>query len=290
MANLNEIRQHQRAVEQTRQITNAMYLLSTSRMRKAMLRVDYNLTYMNRLRATIKDILLKSESLQHLYAGREKHGNALFIVISSDKGMCGSYNSSVLNLAMQMLRQFPSAQVGSIGLFGNEYFANHKIEPVVEWFGASQKPSLFYARQIGEGALNMYEQNTVDEVYVVYTHYKNVSIQTPRCIRLLPLNIRDFDDISVEYEYSADVLYSPTPEKVFDRIVPQYVIGMIYDMLNLSSASEHAARMNAMQSATSNADKMLHSLTAEYNATRQLIITNEITEIAASSELLRRSV
>ena len=84
--------------------------------------------------------------------------------------------------------------------------------------------------------------------------------------------------------------HPPTPEKALDRIEPQYVIGMIYDMLNLSSASEHAARMNAMQNATNNADKMLRSLKDEYNATRQLAITNEITEIAASSELLRRSV
>ena len=144
MENISELKQHLHAVEQTRQISNAMYLLATSRMKKSMQNIEYNLTYMRRLRATIKDIVSKTKHnmLSDPFIELTEGGKALFFVITSDKGLCGGYNSAVFNLAMEKMREYSSPVVYSLGLKGTEMFVSHGITPDDNWYGASQKPSL----------------------------------------------------------------------------------------------------------------------------------------------------
>ena len=287
MENISELKQHLHAVEQTRQISNAMYLLSTSRMKKSMRNIEYNLTYMRRLRATMKDIISKTKRsmLSNPYIELTEGGKALFFVITSDKGLCGGYNSAVFNLAMEKIRQYGEPVVYSLGLKGTEMFLSRGITPDGSWYGASQRPSIYLARLLGEQIVELYADRTVSEVYIVYTEYVNSAVQKPVCKRVLPLLRRDFADVEYENKYSAEVLYEPDMQTVFERMAPQYVIGMIYDIIMQSSASENAARMTAMQNATKNADKMIASLTERINSVRQLVITNEITEIAAASQV-----
>ena len=286
MENISELKQHLHAVEQTRQISNAMYLLATSRMKKSMQNIEYNLTYMRRLRATIKDIVSKTKHnmLSDPFIELTEGGKALFFVITSDKGLCGGYNSAVFNLAMEKMREYCSPVVYSLGLKGTEMFASHGITPDDNWYGASQKPSLYSACALAEQIVELYDDCSVSEVYVVYTEYVNSAVQRPVCKRILPLLRRDFGDVEYENKYSAEVLYEPDIQTVFDQMVPQYIIGVIYDIMMQSAASENAARMTAMQNATKNADKMIAELTGQINAARQLAITNEITEIAAASQ------
>lgn len=287
MENISELKQHLHAVEQTRQITNAMYLLSTSRMKKSMQNIDYNLTYMRRLRSTIKDIISKTKrnSLSDPFIELTEGGKALFFVITSDKGLCGGYNSAVFNLAMQNMSCYENPVVYSLGLKGTEMFLNRGITPDGDWYGASQKPSLYLARELGEQIVELYDNREVSEVYIVYTEYVNSAVQKPVCKRVLPILRRDLDDVEYENKYSADVIYEPDLQTVFDEIVPQYIIGMVYDIMMQSAASENAARMTAMQNATKNADKMIAGLREQINSVRQLAITNEITEIAAASNI-----
>ena len=284
MENISELKQHLHAVEQTRQISNAMYLLSTSRMKKSMRNIEYNLTYMRRLRATMKDIISKTKRsmLSNPYIELTEGGKALFFVITSDKGLCGGYNSAVFNLAMEKIRQYGEPVVYSLGLKGTEMFLSRGITPDGSWYGASQRPSIYLARLLGEQIVELYADRTVSEVY---TEYVNSAVQKPVCKRVLPLLRRDFADVEYENKYSAEVLYEPDMQTVFEQMAPQYVIGMIYDIIMQSSASENAARMTAMQNATKNADKMIASLTEQINSVRQLVITNEITEIAAASQV-----
>ena len=287
MENISELKQHLHAVEQTRQISNAMYLLSTSRMKKSMRNIEYNLTYMRRLRATMKDIISKTKRsmLSNPYIELTEGGKALFFVITSDKGLCGGYNSALFNLAMEKIGQYGEPVVYSLGLKGTEMFLSRGITPDGSWYGASQRPSIYLARSLGEQIVELYADRTVSEVYIVYTEYVNSAVQKPVCKRVLPLLRRDFADVEYENKYSAEVLYEPDMQTVFERMAPQYVIGMIYDIIMQSSASENAARMTAMQNATKNADKMIASLTERINSVRQLVITNEITEIAAASQV-----
>ena len=135
MENISELKQHLHAVEQTRQISNAMYLLATSRMKKSMQNIEYNLTYMRRLRATIKDIVSKTKHnmLSDPFIELTEGGKALFFVITSDKGLCGGYNSAVFNLAMEKMNEYSSPVVYSLGLKGTEMFVSHGITPDDNW-------------------------------------------------------------------------------------------------------------------------------------------------------------
>lgn len=235
----------------------------------------------------MKDIISKTKRsmLSNPYIELTEGGKALFFVITSDKGLCGGYNSAVFNLAMEKIRQYGEPVVYSLGLKGTEMFLSRGITPDGSWYGASQRPSIYLARLLGEQIVELYADRTVSEVYIVYTEYVNSAVQKPVCKRVLPLLRRDFADVEYENKYSAEVLYEPDMQTVFEQMVPQYVIGMIYDIIMQSSASENAARMTAMQNATKNADKMIASLTEQINSVRQLVITNEITEIAAASQV-----
>lgn len=288
MSNVNEIKQHLKAVEQTRQITNAMYLLSTSRMKKAMQHVDFNLFYLKRLRATIKDVLSKTKNndLTNRFIEDNKKGSAVFVVITSDKGLCGGYNSAVIKLAMERLAAYDDNPVViSLGIAGDKMFKDRGIFPVYSWYGASQHPTMNLASQVAEKLIGLYLTEDFHEVYVVYTEFHSSAVQVPVCVRLLPLLRRDFNDVASEGDKHAEMIFEPSIDVVFDQLVYQYVTGFMFDVFMQSSASENIARMNAMQSATRNADDMIKHLSTELNAARQLQITNEITEISAAVEM-----
>lgn len=286
MNNTNEIKQRLKAVGETRQITNAMYLLSSSRMKKAMQNIDFNLFYMKRLRATIKDILSKAKrnNIHDKFIDDDGCGSAVFVVITSDKGLCGGYNSAVIHEALEKMKDYDKPLVISLGLMGDRLLKNAGVTPGFSWYGASQHPTLNLAEQVANKLIELYLTNDYHEVYIVYTEFVNSSVQLPRCVRLLPLLRRDFTDVSYEYNYQAQAIYEPSIEKVFEHLVYQYITGFMYDVFMQSSASENIARMTAMQNATHNADEMTAVLSAQLNAARQLQITNEITEIAAACE------
>lgn len=286
MSSVNEIKQHLKAVEETRQITNAMYLLSTSRMKKAMENIDFNLLYMKRLRETIKDILFKAKDsgIHDKYIEDNGLGSAVFVVVTSDKGLCGGYNSAVVKETLNRMKEYDNPLVISLGLEGDKLFKQAGILPEHTWFGASQHPTLNLATQVAERLMQLYLTNDYHEVFVVYTEYISSAVQKTKCERLLPLLRRDFSDFDNEQNYQTDVIYEPSIEVVFEHLVYQYVIGFMYDVFMQSSASENIARMTSMQNATRNADEMIDELAGELNSARQLQITNEITEIAAATE------
>jgi F-type H+-transporting ATPase subunit gamma len=158
------------------------------------------------------------------------------------------------------------------------------------WYGASQNPFVFHAREITEKLVDMYLENEIDEAYVIFTRYYSQVNQVIRCMRLLPLKLEDFSRIELEFDKPRQIDFTPSFDEVFDTMVPQYLIGYIYAALNHASACENIARMNAMQSATKNADEMIDKLSREFNAARQLAITNEITEIAAAANLSENAI
>ncbi len=289
MSTTNEIKQHLKAVEQTRQITNAMYLLSTSRMKKAMQHIDFNLFYLKRLRTTIKDVLSKTKNndLRNRYIEDDRKGTAIFVVVTSDKGLCGGYNSSVVRLATEKLNEYKDYPdddypvVISLGLAGDKMLREKGIIPVYSWFGASQHPTMNLASQVAEKLIGLYRTDDFHEVYIIYTEFQSAGVQVPKCERLLPLLRRDFIDLESEGDKNAEMIFEPSIDVVFEQLVYQYVTGFMFDVFMQSAASENIARMNAMQNATRNADEMIQELSTELNAARQLQITNEITEISS---------
>lgn len=287
MNNINELKQRLQAVKETKQITNAMYLLSTAKMRQVMQSVDYNLTYLRRLRATMKDIIANTRrsAIHGHFIDTPSGGRPLFLVITADKGMCGGYNSAIVNLAIEKMQSHEKPLLYSFGTIGGRMLEARGIHPDYSAVDTLQQPSFHMAREAQELLTDLYNSGEASEIYIIYTEYLSSAVQRPVCRRLLPLIYEDFDDVSRETEYTAEMLYEPSVEEVFEKAVPQYIIGLMYDIFMQSVASENAARMNAMQSATKNADEMIAKLQKEINAQRQLSITNEITEIAAATEI-----
>ncbi|MCQ2454952.1 MAG: ATP synthase F1 subunit gamma [Clostridia bacterium] len=287
MSNISELKSRLEAIKQTRQITGAMYLLSTSRMKKSIQNADFNITYLYKLRETMKDIIEKTKynGLYNRFIEKQGEGVTLYIAITSDKGLCGSYNSDIVNKTVNLLKEREDSILLSIGSQGNQMFKNRGVTPDYNWSDVLSHPTLNMANEIAATLISLFRKHEVNEAYVVFTEYKNSSVQTPVCQRILPVLRRDFDDIKSDYKYTSFPIYEPSVDEVFDLMIPQYVAGFMYDVFMQSAASENSARMRAMQNATDNADEMIQNLSAKINAERQLAITNEILEISAATDI-----
>ncbi len=287
MSNISELKSRLNAIKQTRQITGAMYLLSTSRMKKSIQNIDFNLSYMQKLRTTMKGILSKTDGndIHNCFTERHEEGIILYIAITSDKGLCGSYNSDIVNMTSKLINKSNDYILLSVGSKGDTMFRNIGIKPDYTWNDILSNPSLFMASEISKTIIDLYKKHEINEAFVIFTEYKNPSVQTPVCRRILPLLKDDFSDIDYDSKYITFPIYEPSIDEVFDLMVPQYVTGFMYDVFMQSAACENSSRMKAMQSATDNADEMIEKLSAKINAERQLAITNEIIEISAATDI-----
>lgn len=286
MQNLNEIRHHIRAIEQTRKITNAMHLVSTARMKRVMPHVEYNRLYFSRVQAAMQDILSSGDGLEHPYLAEPGGARTTYIVISGDKGMAGGYNSSLLNFAWERIQSSSEKDRHLIaaGITASRFFKSKGVIPDTEVYGVSQDPSLLNARHMTQDIFKLYDQGQADQVFVIYTAFFGTAKFYPRIRRLLPIQMSSYPlPLS---SHASPMIYHPSPEEVFRLLVPQYTIGILFGALVQSYASEHCARMNAMQSATENADKMLKRLRIQYNMARQAAITQELSELVGAFEAL----
>ncbi len=287
MASMADIKHSIHSISETEQITRAMHLISTSKMKKAVSKYESNHMHFERVQSALKDILAHTSELEHPWVGTSKGKRAAYIVIAADKGMCGGYNHNVLNLALKHMQQSSERYILTVGHMARAFFDRRGYMVDVEFLHVSQNPSLYNARNITSDLLELYDNGIMDEVYVVYTKFISVMRQEPRVIKLLPLNMADFIDVTEETQYNAELFYHPSPKEVFDILVPQYIIGLVYGCLVQSFASEQCARMTAMENATNNAEEMINNLSKEYNRARQFAITNEISEIIGALEALK---
>lgn len=286
MASIADIRHHMRVVSQTRQITRAMHMISTAKMKKGLARYEANLTYLTEVRQTIKDVLTHVEGRKQGYLRRPKGNRAAHIIIAADKGLAGGYNSGVLQLAEEHMKAYEESNIFCIGQMAREYLERRGYVIDIEFAHVIQDPTLYHARQIAETVLELYNQNMLDEVYIVYTKRISTMVQKPEVIRLLPVRVEDFDDVEATVGGQEEILYEPSVTRLMELLIPQYLIGVIYSALVQSFASEQCARMNAMDAATRNANEMMDRLGHELNRARQSQITNEIAEIIAGADAL----
>lgn len=286
MASIADIRHHMRVVSQTRQITRAMHMISTAKMKKGLARYEANLTYLTEVRQTIKDVLTHVEGRKQGYLRRPKGNRAAHIIIAADKGLAGGYNSGVLQLAEEHMKAYEESNIFCIGQMAREYLERRGYVIDIEFAHVIQDPTLYHARQIAETVLELYNQNMLDEVYIVYTKRISTMVQKPEVIRLLPVRVEDFDDVEASVSSQEEILYEPSVTRLMELLIPQYLIGVIYSALVQSFASEQCARMNAMDAATRNANEMMDRLGHELNRARQSQITNEIAEIIAGADAL----
>jgi len=298
MASMSDIRSRIKSIKDTMQITKAMNLIASSKMQKARKQLNDTLPYFEKIQATMKDIIAHSTGIEtHKYfdkrdssSGPRKIG---YVIITADKGLCGSYNHNVIKLAEETMKHHSEIQhteqfLFVIGQMGRDYFIRKNYNIDVEFLYTAQSPTFYRAREIGELLISLFEQQMLDEIYIIYTHIKSAIKQQPEIIKVLPLEKSEFDiPLEPGERYKEYLEYSPSPEKVMDILVPGYVKGLIFGALVESFCSEQSARMLAMDSATNSAKEMIKQLTLLYNHARQAAITQEISEIVGGSRIFQ---
>ncbi|MFQ6891081.1 MAG: ATP synthase F1 subunit gamma [Acutalibacter sp.] len=296
MASITEIRSRMRSVEQTLKITNAMYLISSAKVKKARKQLSEVEPYFDRLAKTILDIFRHSPDLQHRYIeGHEKpkeERKTGFVVITGDKGLAGAYNHNVLKLAESYLARKKDPTLFLIGQMGRHYFEKKHISIDGEFMYTAQDPTLERAREIVDTLVGLFEQGALDDIYLVFTHTYSAMRMEPEIIKLLPLDramLSARRGLSEADQYRDVVRYEPSKEAVLDVLVPGVLKGYMFAALVESFCSEQNARMTAMDTASDSAKEMLSSLSLEFNRARQGAITQEITEIAGGAAALTQS-
>ena len=295
MAGITEIRGRMRSIQQTLKITNAMYLISSAKVKKARKQLQEVEPYFDRLAKTILDIFRHSPQLQHRYIeGHHKpkeERKTGFVVITGDKGLAGAYNHNVLKLAESYLARKQDSTLFLIGQMGRHYFEKKNIPIDAEFMYTAQDPTLDRAQDICDTLVDLYERGALDEIYLVFTHSYSAMRMEPEIIKLLPLDramLSARRGLSEADQYRDVVRYEPSPEAVLDVLVPGVIRGYIYAALVESFCSEQSSRMSAMDSASESARDMLKTLSLEFNRARQGAITQEITEIAGGAEALNQ--
>lgn len=281
-----EIKSRIKSVKQTRQITKAMHMISIAKMKRALSMYESNLAYYQRVRAAIKDILAHSPDISHPFLQEREGKNAAYVIIAGDKGLAGSYNHDICRLALAHMHDKEQPRILTVGQEAKVFFEKQAGMVDIEFLHIAQNPSLYNARLMAGSIINLFNEKAIDEFYIAYTRFHSTTRREPRIVRLLPVEILDFENTKLEFEYSSEINYLPSPRQVLDRLIPQFIIGSIYGMLTHSYASEHSARMLAMESSTKNADEMLDKLQLEFNRARQSAITQELQEIIGGAEAL----
>ena len=266
-------------MESTRQITKAMEMVASAKLRKAQNQALVCKPYFETLYSTIWDIVESNRDMTSPYLVGRTVNKAAFVLISGDRGLAGGYNSNVLKLLLEKAEDKELA-VLPMGKKGADYLAAHNIPSLTENYTHAESVSMGDCFSVAKQLCKGFLQGDYDAVYVVYTDFRSVLSQTPRCLQLLPLEKTGEQKGGI----CQDIIYEPDGETVLNTIVPEYVGGVLYGALCESRASEQAARRNAMDAATQNAQEMIDGLSLQFNRARQAAITQEITEIVAGSQ------
>ena len=278
---MKDIKLRIKSVESTMQITKAMELVASSKMRRAKERVEHSRPYFETLHETLTKIAAADPRARNPYLRRDEIKRTLLIVIAGDRGLAGGYNSNVLK---QAGAEEGEVVVVPIGKRSAEYFVHHEVplftQEVLLAAEISVGECFQLSRQITEG----YRKGEYDAVKICYTRFDSMMTQTATTMEVLPLSIEPTEQQKAEARRS-QILYKPSSEEVFSAIIPEYVAGIVYGAVCESVASELAARRTAMDAATKNAGEMIDHLNLYYNRARQAAITQEITEIVAGAEI-----
>lgn len=293
MANTKEIQDRIKSINDTLKITNAMYMISSSKLKKSKKMLADTEPYFYTLQSEMSRILRHIPDMEDIYFKSTEdipmdERRVGYIVITADKGLAGSYNHSILKLAEEHLGSYPNHELFVLGELGRHYFEQRGIAIQKQFHYTVQNPTLNRARNIAEEILELYNKEELDEVYIIYTSMINAIQEEAQILQLLPLKKVDFD-IQLPVDIPREELaLKPSPEAVMDRIVPDYVVGFVYGALVESFSCEQNARMMAMEAASKSARDMLHELDILYNRARQAAITQEITEVIAGAKSQKR--
>ena len=293
MANTKEIKNRIGSVKNTQKITNAMYLISSTKMRKAKEELERTRPYFDMQEHEIRRIFQSEIDITSRYfypkSGRKPAETYAYLIITADKGLAGAYNHNVLKLAEEEMAKHKKTKMYVVGEYGRRYFQRRGYEMEQSFLYTAQNPTFTRAREISSILLEQYDQKNIDEIRIIYSDMESEFLTTVKMMRLLPFDRREFwtkqeekNEKDIHYEFS------PTVDDVLNRVIPGYVAGSIYGALVDSFSAEQNARMTAMDSANKNAETLLADLQVQYNRVRQAAITQEITEVAAGAKAQKK--
>lgn len=293
MANAREIQDRMRSIKDTMKITNAMYMVSSSKLQKARRDLANTEPYFYLIQDSLAKILNIAPDAGSRYFDQRRYKSKRqrrigYLVITADKGLAGAYNHNIIKAAEDLTRNEEEDMLFVVGQVGKHYFEKRKIPIDINFNYTAQNPSMNRARHIAEILLDLFLDGELDEIDVIYTKMINSMTVEPVISKLLPMK-EERIQIRDENNYYEHAAFMPDAKTVFDSIVPSYVAGFIYGALIESYCCEHNARMAAMQTATDAASDMLKQLNMQYNRARQAAITQEITEVIAGSKAQKKA-
>ncbi|MEH2944659.1 ATP synthase F1 subunit gamma [Lachnospiraceae bacterium KK002] len=284
MASMRDIKRRKGSIQSTQQITKAMKLVSTVKLQKAKNRAEQSNPYFNYMYQTVTSMLARSGNMSHPYLKAGSSQKKAIITIASNRGLAGGYNSNIVKLVTDSGIPREEAQIYIIGRKAKESLQRKGYEMKGDYSDVIEGPTYEDASAICKEVLGAFTRGEIGEIYLAYTHFKNTVSHEPTLMKLLPV---EFDEAELK-EADSNVLmnYEPNEEEALDLIIPKYMTSLFYGALVEAVASENGARMQAMDSATSNAEEMISDLTLKYNRARQGSITQELTEIIAGAEAI----
>ncbi|MBR5578617.1 MAG: ATP synthase F1 subunit gamma [Lachnospiraceae bacterium] len=293
MAGTSEIKERMEGVRETKKITDAMYMISSAKMRRALQELEKTTPYFHTLGEKIGEVFYHLPSLKNRYfhveasygAAHKTHG---VLLITADKGLAGAYNQEAVQLCMKYRKKHPQTKIFIVGEYGRQYFLNKNIPFEEKFYYMGVHPQLSHAREICADLLSYYDEELLDDINIIYTDYIGTKPGECKLVKLLPLELTKFHSPSPLFSPPDLKEFIPNPTEVLEGIIPSYLTGFIYGCLVESFCSEQQARMNAMKNAGENAEEMLDQLKLQYNKIRQSSITNEMIEITAGVRALKR--
>lgn len=283
MASTREIKRRIRGINNILQITKAMEMVSTAKLRRARIRLEKTRPY---FRVVVDDIqaILSLVGADHPLLTVRDPETTLYIVITSDQGLAGGYNANIQRLAETTIEEDPSdAKLMVVGTKARDYFERRDYDIVSAYTGLSDEPSYNDARELAHKAMALYQEGEVDCIRLIYTEFESTISYEPKAMRILPS-----EDLKPKEDgIPKDIYFEPSPEAVLDYLIPMYVETAIFGALIEASASEQGSRRVSMENASDNATDMIDELETNYNRARQAAITNEITEIVSAADAVQ---
>lgn len=290
MASMRDIKRRKGSIQSTQQITKAMKLVSTVKLQRAKLNAERSKTYFRSMYETVKSILERTGHLEHRFLKSGESGKKAVIMITSNRGLAGGYNSNVIKLITKGELAEEDLCIYAIGKKGKEALQK-SYEIKADYSDIIEEPAYADAMVISNQVLEDFAAGEISEIYLAYTAFKNTVVHEPTLLKLLPVEVEKKEEAAGEIESAAGedkalMNFEPEDEEALDMIIPKYITSLIYGGMVEAAASENGARMQAMDSATSNAEDMIDDLTLLYNRARQGSITQELTEIIAGANAI----
>jgi len=280
VAGVRDIRRRIRSVRNMQQITKAMKMVSAAKLRKAQQKLNAARPYAHQLQGVLERLAQVPVDTVHPLLIKRPVQKVVYVVITSDRGLCGGYNANLIRKTAALIAETPQdVKLVTVGRKGRDFFRRGKIEFLAEYVALGDEPSYNQAKEIAQEVVRIYEQGEADEVYLMYTEFVSAINSRPTQIKLLPIE-------KPEGKQSKQYIFEPSPDEILASLLPKYVETQIFRSILEGKASEQGARMSAMNSATDNAKDMIDRLSLAMNRARQAAITKEISEIVGGAAAL----